>query len=313
MNNPTDASPASILRRGSLTAFVHVDSRGVALTVLVDARPVLDRVPCGPIVAGAEFGTAATLDGVTQRDVTERFTAVSGKRRGERVAEHTEAVVTLREPDGTVWELVVRVADDGVAVRYRLPLLDGVTTVEGDRIELPLDGTERLWMLDYQTWYETTRFGTDAPALAPGAYGLPALIRSAAGDHVLVTESAIDGRFSGSHLERTPEGLRLVPADVAIEVTRGEISPWRVFIVGSLADIVESQLVDELAPPVVPELADAAWVRPGRAAWSWWSDFYSGAQIEHQMRFVDEAAELGWEHLLIDCGWDDSWVPEIVA
>jgi hypothetical protein len=274
---------------------------------------VLNRVPCGPVINGSEYGSSSTLAGVARRTVLESFVAVSGKARGPRSAEHAEAVLELHEPDGTVWELVLRVAEDGVAVRYRLPLLDGVARVEGDRIELPLDGSERLWMLDYQTWYETTRFGTDAPALAPGAYGLPALIRSAAGDHVLVTESGIDGRFSGSHLDRTPVGLRLVPADAAVEVTRGEVSPWRVFVVGELATIVESQFVDELAPPVIPELADATWVRPGRAAWSWWSDFYSGAQIEHQMRFVDEAAELGWEHLLIDCGWDDSWVPEIVA
>ncbi len=313
MIDAVDASAASLQRRGLLAAIVHVDDRGVALTVTREGRTVLDRVPCGPVVGGSAYGTAPVVAGVTHETVTERFTATSGKARGERVAEHTESVLTLHEPDGTPWELVVRVAADGVAVRYRLPLLDGVASVEGDRIELALDGSERLWMLDYQTWYETTRFGTDAAALAPGAYGLPALIRTAAGDHVLVTESGIDGRFSGSHLDRTPAGLRLVPADSAIEVTRGEVSPWRVFIIGGLADIVESQLVDELAPPVVPELANAAWVRPGRAAWSWWSDFYSGAQLEHQMRFVDEAAQLGWEHLLIDCGWDDSWVPEVVA
>ena len=54
-------------------------------------------------------------------------------------------------------------------------------------------------------------------------------------------------------------------------------------------------------------------MRPGRAAWSWWSDFYSGAQLEQQKHFVDVAAELGWEHLLIDCGWEETWVPEIVA
>ena len=313
MIDEDDATIASAERRGSLAAFVHVSGNGVTLTVTTGGRTVLDRIPVGPVVNGSGYGAASTLAGVTRRTVVESFVAASGKKRGPHSAEHVESVVALLEPDGTPWELVLRVASDGVAVRYRLPLLDGVASVEGDRIELPLDGSERLWMLDYQTWYETTRFGTDAPALAEGSYGLPALIRSAAGDHVLVTESGIDGRFSGSHLDRTPTALRLVPADPAIEVTRGEVSPWRVFIVGSLATIVESQLVDELAPPVVPELADAAWVRPGRAAWSWWSDFYSGAQIEHQMRFVDEAAELGWEHLLIDCGWDDSWVPEIVA
>lgn len=308
-----DATIACVVRRGSLAAIVHVEASGLSLSVVNDGRPVLQRVPVGPVVNGAAYGTSSALVGVTHRTVVESFVAASGKAHGHHSAEHDENIVTLLEPNGTPWELVLRLARDGVAVRYRLPALDGVASVEGDRIHIPLDGSERLWMLDYQTWYETTRFGTDAPALAEGSYGLPALIRTKAGDHVLVTESGIDGRFSGSHLNRTPTGLALAPADSAIEVTRGEVSPWRVFIVGGLAAIVESRFVDELAPPVVPELVDASWVRPGRAAWSWWSDFYSGAQIEHQMRFVDEAAQLGWEHLLIDCGWDDSWVPEIVG
>jgi hypothetical protein len=299
--------------RGDVSATVRVDGPGVVLSVAVAGRVLLDRVACGPIVNGVALGASTVLEGVSNRTVVESFTATSGKARGPHSAEHSESVYSLREANGMLWQLVLRVAVDGVALRYRLPRLDGVASVEGDRLTIPLDGSERLWMLDYQTWYETTRFGVDAADLAPGAYGLPALIRSAAGDHLLVSESGIDGRFSGSHLERTPAGLAVTPADPSVEVTRGEVSPWRVFIVGSLAAIVESQFVDELAPPVVPELAGASWVRPGRAAWSWWSDFYSGAQIEHQKRFVDDAAELGWEHLLIDCGWDDSWVPEIVA
>ncbi|WP_382310387.1 glycoside hydrolase family 97 catalytic domain-containing protein [Herbiconiux sp. UC225_62] len=82
---------------------------------------------------------------------------------------------------------------------------------------------------------------------------------------------------------------------------------------GELATVVETRLVDELAPPRHPLVGDASWVRPGRAAWSWWSDFYSGAQLDAQKHFVDVAAEFGWEHLLIDCGWEETWVPEIVA
>ncbi len=76
---------------------------------------------------------------------------------------------------------------------------------------------------------------------------------------------------------------------------------------------MESTLVDQLAPATRPELVDADWVRPGRAAWSWWSGFFSGAQESVQRQFVDFAARSGWEHLLIDCGWEDSWVPEIVS
>ncbi|MCU1440507.1 MAG: hypothetical protein JWP85_1504 [Rhodoglobus sp.] len=300
-------------RVGSISAIVHVEVEGgVSLTAMIDDRAVLERVPLGPIVSGVAYGAVSSVVGVARRAIRESFTAASGKAIGPHEADHAEAVLTLAEADGTRWELVLRVAANGVALRYRLPLLDGVAAMEGERTSLDLANVERLWALEYQTWYETPRFGTDAAALAPGHYGLPMLMRTEAGDHVLVTESGIDGRFTGSHLEAQGGRLQFVSADASVEVTRGEVSPWRVFVLGSLADIVESQLVDELAPDPAPG-TDFSWVRPGRAAWSWWSDFYSGAQLEHQMRFVDDAAQLGWEHLLIDCGWDATWVPEIVS
>jgi hypothetical protein len=310
--NDEAARPACVERFGRVAAFVHVRGSGVSLDIVLDDRTVVGGIALGSLVAGRALGERSTLLGVRRRDVLEQFVAVSGKAVGPRSVEHAESVLAFAEPDGTRWELVLRVAADGVAWRYRLPLLDGVTTIEGERSTVALDSFERLWPLEYQTWYETPRFGIDAHELADGDYGLPLLARTPHGDHVLLTESGIDGRFSGSHVRAEERGLRIVPADAAIEVTRGEVSPWRVVIVGTLADIVESHLVDELAPDPAPGI-DFGWVRPGRAAWSWWSDFYSGAQLDEQRRFVDDAAALGWEHLLIDCGWDATWVPDIVA
>lgn len=296
---------------GQVAASVHVTDGSVTLSVSFEGRSVITDAPLGPIVNGVGYGRAAAVVGSTRRTVRESFTAVSGKATGDCVAEHAEVVVAFEE-SATRWELVVRVAADGVAVRYRLPLLDGVSSCDGERTSLDLSGIDRLWPLDYQTWYETSRFGVDAAALAEAHYGFPLLMRTKAGDYLLVTESGMDGRFSGAHLEAVGGRLAFVTADTSIEVARGDVSPWRVFIVGALATIVETQFVDELAPTRAPGF-DFDWVRPGRAAWSWWSDFYSGAQLDHQMRFVDEAAELGWEHLLVDCGWDATWVPEIVA
>lgn len=310
--NGDDLEHVCAVRQGPIATFVHVGAAGVSMTATLDDRVVVESVPLGPVVNQVAYGITPSVVSVVSRDVRESFTAASGKSTEPHTADHSEVTVTFAEPAGALWDLVLRVAEDGVAFRYRLPRLDGVTTVDGERTALSLDGFDRLWMLEYQTWYETPRFGVDAPALADGDYGFPVLARTTLADHVLVTESGIDGRFSGSHVAAADGRLHFVPADSSIEVTRGEVSPWRVLVIGSLETVVESRLVDELAPDPAPEFT-FDWVRPGRAAWSWWSDFYSGAQLEHQMRFVDDAAELGWEHLLIDCGWDDTWVPEIVA
>ena len=55
-----------------------------------------------------------------------------------------------------------------------------------------------------------------------------------------------------------------------------------------------------------------SWIRPGRVAWSWWSDSTSPRDPDRQRYFVDAAAERGWEYSLVDEGWDAAWLPELV-
>ncbi|WP_181449267.1 glycoside hydrolase family 97 protein, partial [Nonomuraea aridisoli] len=303
----------------AVNAWISDTGEGVRLTVTRDGAVVLDRVPLGFSIDGAVLGPGAELVHVSERTVRDRFTLRSGKSAGDHDYEHHESVHTFRAPGGVEWQVILRVGRDGAAIRYALPALDGTTRVTGERTAVTLPAGSRSWVLDYQTWYETPRFGVDTADLASGAYGLPFLTRLDATTHLLITESGIDGRFAGAHVvagEAEPDGgrtLLVTVADEAVEVARGVVTPWRVFLVGTLADLVSSLFVEELAPAAAPEQADAAWVRPGRAAWSWWSGFYSGAQLAEQRHFVDVAADLGWEHLLIDCGWEETWVPEIVA
>lgn len=304
---------SSSLRSGALAASVSVSDAQVELRVEYRDRVAIENVALGIQVRGADLGTGSRFLRSVERDVVEEWTAHSGKARGKHTLHHRELAIELRHPvTGLDWTVLVRVSSDGVAVRYAIPALQGLSRLTGDGTRVELTGFDRAWVLDYQTWYETPRVGVDIADLPDGDYGFPFLAR-AGDDYLLVTESGIDGRFSGAHPRVAGSSLSFDLADASVEIARGEVTPWRVFIMGSLADVVESLFVDELAPVARPELAEVDWVRPGRAAWSWWSDFYSGAQLEHQKRFVDAAAELSWEHLLIDCGWEDTWVPEIVA
>ena len=89
-------------------------------------------------------------------------------------------------------------------------------------------------------------------------------------------------------------------------------TPWRVAVIGSLATIVESDLVDDLARPPARSTG-WSWVHPGRVAWSWWADSGSPASLETQKRYVDFAARMGWEYALVDAGWDPAWIPQLTA
>lgn len=297
----------------SPTTQLRLDAGRPVLDVVQGERPIIQGIAIGIRVDGQDLGDDVTL--LRSRTTTERgsWYAPSGKAAGRHEYEHTHTVHWFRHASGTEWQLHLRAGSDGVALRYEMEIIHGVAHLEADLTTLPLEGYDRAWVLDYQTWYETPRYGVDLPA-ADVETGFPVLLRGSTDDvppYVLLSESGIDGRFCGAHLRLTPDEARVELADASVEIARGTVTPWRAIVVGDLADVVETRFIDELAPAATT-LHQAPWVRPGRAAWSWWSDFYSGAQLEHQRRLVDAAAELGWEHLLIDCGWVPEWVPEIV-
>jgi len=148
----------------------------------------------------------------------------------------------------------------------------------------------------------------------PDGWDLPALFRTPGGKWALVTESALDESYAGSHLaQRAPGGVyRLVlpnPAegrgvgDALPTSTLPWTLPWRVIVIGDRAgDVAESDLVNDVAPP--SKIGPADWVRPGRAAWSWWSASDSPKHAEQLNAFTDLAAEMGWEYALVDANWN---------
>lgn len=246
------------------------------------------------------------------RIVEEDYELVVGKRIGPHAVTHAERSVDFRRPDGGGVTLVLRAADDGVAFRFVLRDVDGLT-VTGSDLDFDLPVTAPIWPQNYTSWYEEPRFASTVGELPPGDYALPLLAHldpDAVDAYVLIAEADVDGRYGGSYLNHTEGRFAFTLAD-SVRLGPEVATPWRVFHLGPLEKIVTSHLVEDLAPPSAAGVP--AWVRPGRAAWSWWSDFYSGAQLATQLDLVDHAAEHGWEHLLVDCGWDRAWLPELVA
>ncbi len=82
-------------------------------------------------------------------------------------------------------------------------------------------------------------------------------------------------------------------------------------MIGTAATVVGSDLPLALGRP--SRIADTSWIVPGRAAWSWWADSWSPRRLADQQRHVDAAAAAGWEYVLVDEGWEASWIPALVA
>lgn len=71
---------------------------------------------------------------------------------------------------------------------------------------------------------------------------------------------------------------------------------------GSLADIVASTLVDDVAKPSV--LKETSWIKPGLVSWNYWSSNHGTKDYKIVTEFADLAANMNWPYTLLDWEWD---------
>jgi alpha-glucosidase len=254
--------------------------------------------------------------------IDEKYTMPHGKRR-EHVVRGRELTLTFVNAQKARLQVILRAHDDGVAFRYRFPETDPTPRrvfeeFTGFRVA---DGSTG-WMLPhalpgkytpaYEDLFQPVRAGDPAPT--PAGWAFPAVMRTPAGTWLLFTEAALDDSDAGTHLTAEAQGgvyrVRFPDPEEGLGV--GEIHPistlpwtmpWRVVMLGDAAGrLVESDLVNDLSP--ASRIADTSWIKPGRAAWSWWSASDSPRDAGALNEFTDFAAEMGWEYALVDANWD---------
>jgi alpha-glucosidase len=238
--------------------------------------------------------------------VAEDYTTPAGKRRQHH---HRARELVLRFRDGrSRLSVAVRAADDGIAFRTTLsgPARRRVT---GECTAFTAPRKTRAWLQEYGTSYERPYLPTRLRDAGHAGVAFPALL-STGRAWALLSESGIGAGQPAARLALRSGVLRVRRPRVAGGLQRLR-TPWRVAVIGSLGTIVASDLVDDLAPPA--RAGDWSWVRPGRVAWSWWADSGSPSSLTRQQQYVDFAARMGWEYVLVDDGWDPSWIPALTA
>jgi hypothetical protein len=285
---------------------------------------VLDRSLLGLRLQGQDFVQGLQFVSVQpQKLVEEAYTLLHGKRQNCHNRAN-QLSLAFRNAAGLPLELDFRAYDDGAAFRYRLPGgLAGEQTLEAEVTEFALRPKAKVWCAPsdkastyspaYETYYEN-EIASDTPSPTGVGWAFPLLFRTEDSQHWgLITEAGVGTNFCGMRLGSKPTNgvYSIALPDPAEGNGQGSAQPssvlpwempWRVIILGrSLAPIVESTLVTDVNPP--SRLSDTSWIHPGRVAWSWWSDNPSPKDGAKQKKFVDLAAEMGWEYVLVDANW----------
>jgi len=304
-------------------AVARLEDGRLVWRVARDRYELVADSPLGLRRADQDFTTGLrVVESSPVQRIDETYTTPAGKRRNHHVVGN-ERTVTFANAAGAKLQIVLRAHDDGVAFRYRFPETDGRRkTVVEERTGFHLPDGSKAWVMPqqevhkyspaYEDFYMSVPAGTSS-ARADG-WAFPALFRTTADKWLLITESGLDDSYCGSHLAQDASGglYRIKFPDPKEGLGIGKVEPewtlpwtmpWRVVIVGDAAGrILESDLVLDVAPP--SRIDDTSWIKPGRAAWSWWSKSDSPKHAEDLNAFTDLAAEMGWEYALVDANWN---------
>jgi hypothetical protein len=247
------------------------------------------------------------------KSITDEYTMLAGKRsKCENLGSEYSAALSPNV------DLILRVYNNGIAFRYRLHGMDGAEIpAEKTTYKIP-EGVNR-WMQQWCDSYEgffplaTTAKQQPVPSYsginksADGfncRWGYPALIEPVKDVFVLLSAADVAANNSASSLwnDKNLETYEVRPDKNETKINGDYFTPWRVAIIGQLADIVESTLITDLAAP--SKLTDVSWIQPGVVSWIYWAYNHGSNDYEIIKKYVDLAVALKLPYVLIDAEWD---------
>lgn len=299
---------------GKVAATVSVNDGRLVYQVSLDGKTMVAASPLGVTVDGVDLGSGVTAIKVGEVS-SHRETYTLNGDESELVSNDKRVKITATR-DGETLVVEFRAFDRGVGFRYVIP---GETsrTISGEASSWKLPGGAKLWYRtnthgDYTDVAQSSETGS-LPADKEVVGPLLAQLSGGRG-YVAITESD-PWHYSGLSFKfSAPDTIAAqFKYDSEWSLRGGTATPWRIVMVGGdLNSVMEGrQLVKHLAAPHDPELfprgSKTPWIQPGRSAWSWLDPHArarGGVTVEHQRRFIDMAAELGFEYNTVDDGWE---------
>lgn len=293
---------------GSLSLSVADDGRTFSVSrrseqLIVDSPLGLDLSESGPI-------EGLKLQAAVRHAVRRTLPLIATKAlQAPDIYNATRLVFQSRDQPARILTLEVRAYNDGVAFRYVLPA-DVRTRLRGELTAFRFGADLSCYASEYVSSHENDwkRLKLSEMDRAK-TYDIPVVCASQSGRSTMaIAQSGVEG-YTSSGLTPTGDGLRVKlssppgATNPAYVSDHGVTSAWRVVMVGDQAgDLIPSHLIGNLARQPA---GDYSWVRPGKAAWDWWSGPTAGEKptMERYRRFIDFAAQNRFPYFLIDAGW----------
>lgn len=293
---------------GSITISIERDAS--RFSVVRHGETIIESSPLG-----LELDAASALDKLVlakRKDVeVKRSIPLVATKASAAIDHYNGSSLRFREAVGAKRQLFLdlRAYNDGVAFRYRMETPSPVSLRNERTAFVPAGDPGCLFTQAHGAHEEAFDRLKVSQLPKDTRYDVPVLCTSPSGKTAFaITQAHLEG-YTGASFVRDGQSLRVqlspVPnrSSAAFQSPAGLRTAWRVVMMADRAgDLIESHLIGNLNPD--PQ-GDFSWVKPGKAAWDWWSGPLEGMKpdMAAYRRFIDFAAEAGFPYYLIDAGW----------
>lgn len=310
-----------------LRVNVSVENGAPLYSVTYKGKTILEPSPLGFVANIGDFSQGMTYVEQKKRTIEETYTLDRIKK--STVNYHAnELTVTFQNADRQPMDVTFRVSNNDLAFRYELPRYGDTGSIvirrEATGFDFPSYTTTFLapqsdpmvgWKRTKPSYEE--EYAADAPLTQRSQFGhgftFPCLFRIGDDGWALVSETGVDSRYCASRLsDATADGLFSIAfpmpeenngnGTVAPGFALPGATPWRTITVGdNLKPIVETTIPWDV---VTPRFSTEHTYKYGKGTWSWivWQD--ASINYDDQVRYIDLAAAMDFQYVLIDNWWD---------
>jgi hypothetical protein len=310
---------------GHLQLNIIVESGKPMYSVAYKGKTMLEKSPLGLITNEGDFSTNMSYVESSRGQVDKKYIQDKIKQSFIKYNANTLKCTFVNVQDRKI-SILFQVSNNDIAFRYELPIwgermacvveqeatgfrFPSFTTTFLSPMMEPMGGYARTTP-SYESGYEA-----DAPmeeTTSPEGYVFPGLFHVGDNGWVLLSETGVRSLYCASHLSKYHNGVYTVEypnpkqnngfGSSGAQIGLPGITPWRTITVGeTLKPIVETTIPFDVVEPLYEA---SQTYKYGRSTWSWilWQD--NSMNFDDQVKYIDLAADLNFEYILIDASWD---------
>ena len=312
---------------GKLNVDVYVENGLPLYTVTHNNHTVLEESPLGLLTNEGDFSTNMEYIGYETDEVEKEYTQDRIKHSYIEYHANTLKTTFRNEAEDTI-SVQFQVSNNDIAFRYELPMWGETraTVIEEEATGYRFPEDTRSNLSDMMAPMEA--FARTSPSYESGyeldydiqdndneyGYVFPGLFNVEDERWVLLSETGVRSLYNASHLSRYEDGMYTIAhpdsghnnafGDTGAQLGLPGVTPWRTITVGeTLAPIVETTIPWDVVEPLYEPTKN---YQMGRSTWSWiiWQD--ESMNVPDQVKYIDMAAAMGYEFILIDAWWDEN-------